>query len=314
MFSYRHIEYFVTTIEEGSISAAAKKLGVSSQAISKAINDMEESLGRPLFTRKSSGLKPTPFGSSLLRKGRKVLSETEDFERYARGLSSGKKKTARFLLCAPKFANFHHVSERISTFIEKFTDLDVELKRASAEDCIEKLAIGAIDAFVTIGKTDLPQFDVSAIDLIEVGALMAKGHPYARKAALTLEDFIRVPLFFTPTFSFFSDTINEAVMPESSLPAKPWLKPLDMSIHGIFGALVREAGCVVMPNIHGVDNWLPETCVVPFDESELARVPLNLVTDKVYKTYACKALERLLVERNIDGAHFDVEEKPRLNF
>ncbi len=69
-----------------------------------------------------------------------------------------------------------------------------------------------------------------------------------------------------------------------------------------------------MPNIHGVDNWLPETCVVPFDESELARVPLNLVTDKVYKTYACKALERLLVERNIDDAHFDVEEKPRLNF
>jgi molybdate transport repressor ModE-like protein len=49
----------------GSVSAAARRIGLSQSAASHALAKLRQQLGDPLFTRTRDGLKPTPYGERL---------------------------------------------------------------------------------------------------------------------------------------------------------------------------------------------------------------------------------------------------------
>ena len=50
------IRYFVSVAQEGSLSQAARLHGVTAQAISKSINELERDVKEPLFFREHSGV------------------------------------------------------------------------------------------------------------------------------------------------------------------------------------------------------------------------------------------------------------------
>ena len=51
-----HLEIFLAVCHAGSLQGAADKLGISRQAVSKAINALESSLGTTLFIREARGI------------------------------------------------------------------------------------------------------------------------------------------------------------------------------------------------------------------------------------------------------------------
>ena len=306
MFTIKQIKYFVMTVEQGSVSAAAELLDMTPQAVSKGINEIEQNLNRPLFVRKASGLKPTPFGYALYQKARKALSGINELELYAQGAQLDNRSEMEMLLCVPKFASFNAVRSHITSFIRKGTGLSVHVRRGSLEACCDELTVGSIDAFVTIGKTNLQEFEVNKIDSTSVGALMTRRHPYVTKRNLSCADFVETPLYLIPPFCFFYETVIESFEQFTADGPSMNLKHLDMSLMGIYRALMRDKGCVVVPNIHGLDELFPDTVVVPFDVEEVPRVPLCLVTHKTMKSPYCIALEQLVVER--PQQHFEVEE------
>ena len=63
---FRQLLYFVTAVEEGSISAAARKLFLSQPPVTAQIKALEEELGRPLLVRSGKGVQPTAFGRAVL--------------------------------------------------------------------------------------------------------------------------------------------------------------------------------------------------------------------------------------------------------
>lgn len=61
----RKLSYFLKICETGSIAKAAEVLFISQQALSKALNSLEQELGVPLFTRLPQGLSLNRFGKAL---------------------------------------------------------------------------------------------------------------------------------------------------------------------------------------------------------------------------------------------------------
>ncbi|QYM75144.1 LysR family transcriptional regulator [Leucobacter luti] len=57
---------FEAAIRTGSISAAARELGVSQQAVSARLRSLERLVGITLIQRSPSGVAPTPAGDALL--------------------------------------------------------------------------------------------------------------------------------------------------------------------------------------------------------------------------------------------------------
>src|SRR5690349_3316731 len=72
------IEAFVAVVDTGSISAAALQLNLTQPAITRRIQNLEQTLGMSLLDRGSKPLKPTGAGREAYQLGRSVLRSVGD--------------------------------------------------------------------------------------------------------------------------------------------------------------------------------------------------------------------------------------------
>jgi len=72
------IEVFVAAAEEGSISAAARRLGVSPSAVSQQLSGLETALGAPLLDRSGRPMPVTPAGAMFRRHAQTILNAASE--------------------------------------------------------------------------------------------------------------------------------------------------------------------------------------------------------------------------------------------
>jgi len=72
---FRKLELFVAVVEEGSLSAASRRCGLSQPALSQQIQSLEEELGEALLKRRPRGVEPTAAGQLLLGHARGLLAQ-----------------------------------------------------------------------------------------------------------------------------------------------------------------------------------------------------------------------------------------------
>ncbi|MFF5278896.1 LysR substrate-binding domain-containing protein [Streptomyces sp. NPDC000133] len=68
---------FVAVVEEGGLSAAARRLHISQPALSHTVSGLEREFGVQLLVRSSTGVRPTDAGLTLLAEARGVLARHE---------------------------------------------------------------------------------------------------------------------------------------------------------------------------------------------------------------------------------------------
>lgn len=71
----RNLHVFMTVLRQGSMGKAAVELSVSQPAISKAIADLEHTMGVRLLDRTAQGVEPTRYGAALLKWGCAVFDD-----------------------------------------------------------------------------------------------------------------------------------------------------------------------------------------------------------------------------------------------
>jgi DNA-binding transcriptional LysR family regulator len=71
----RDLHVFVTVVQRGSMAKAAQQLNVTQPAVSKAIGDLEHTLGVRLLDRRPQGVEPTMYGRALLKRSNAVFDE-----------------------------------------------------------------------------------------------------------------------------------------------------------------------------------------------------------------------------------------------
>jgi len=71
----RDLNILLAVAEAGSMAKAATRLAISQPAVSRAIADMEHTLGVRLLDRSPQGIEPTQYGQALLKRGLAVFDE-----------------------------------------------------------------------------------------------------------------------------------------------------------------------------------------------------------------------------------------------
>jgi DNA-binding transcriptional LysR family regulator len=71
----RDLFVFFTVVKTGSMTKAAAQLNVSTPSVSEIIADLEHALGVRLFDRSPQGVRPTPYGETLLKFGEAAFDE-----------------------------------------------------------------------------------------------------------------------------------------------------------------------------------------------------------------------------------------------
>jgi DNA-binding transcriptional LysR family regulator len=69
----RRLRYFLTVVEEGSVTSAARRLHVAQPSLSQALRALESELGAELFHRVGRGLRLSAAGEALIGPARQAL-------------------------------------------------------------------------------------------------------------------------------------------------------------------------------------------------------------------------------------------------
>lgn len=91
----RHLRYFVTAAELGSITRAAEKLFIAQPPLSAQLKQLEEEVGVPLLVRLPRGVRLTEAGESFLEDARAILARAQQAAVRARERQSGQRATLR---------------------------------------------------------------------------------------------------------------------------------------------------------------------------------------------------------------------------
>jgi DNA-binding transcriptional LysR family regulator len=70
----RELRAFIAVMEEGTFSAAARRLHISQPSLSVSMQSLERQLGGSLFTRHHTGAEPTELGEALLAEARALVA------------------------------------------------------------------------------------------------------------------------------------------------------------------------------------------------------------------------------------------------
>lgn len=129
--NFSNINYFLAIVEEGSISAAARKLYISQQALSEQLRKMEEEAGAPLLTRgKNSSL--TVAGECLYRDGKELLRIYEGMMEDIRDVTVNRRR--KITIGIPTFCTPPYLPDLLSQFNQKYPEYEIAVVKRQHSD------------------------------------------------------------------------------------------------------------------------------------------------------------------------------------
>jgi DNA-binding transcriptional LysR family regulator len=120
------LSFFSTLAASGSLSAAARELGLSAAAVSKHLSQMEARAGVPLVNRTTRRMMLTPEGELYLEHARRIL---DDIDALSQLLGSARQRPEGLLrVNATLGFGRSHVAPAISKFIRQYPQVSVQLQ------------------------------------------------------------------------------------------------------------------------------------------------------------------------------------------
>lgn len=138
---------FCITAEASSFKEAASKLGVSPQAVTRAIKELENTLGEPLFYRNTRQMRITDFGSDLALRARDRINNIDQlFQRHDQQPENDMSGIVR--ITAPTIIGRHFLIPILARIAIRYPNINLDLRLAdSITDVIEQ----QIDIGVRVG-------------------------------------------------------------------------------------------------------------------------------------------------------------------
>lgn len=129
MFNWDDLKYFLAMAEEGSLSAAARKINVSQPTLSRRLNALEEDVGAELFARTRTGLEMTALGESLVHHARHMRDDVHAVERLVTGHDSRLKGSV--ILSCTETLGTDWLVKKTFPFHQQYPGITVEIKVAN---------------------------------------------------------------------------------------------------------------------------------------------------------------------------------------
>ncbi len=119
------LAHFVAIIEEGTITAAAERLGIGKAVVSKQLIMLEADVGVDLVIRNTRHLNPTDAGMAFYEQCKSALELAN--EAYASARSGTHEPIGRLRITAPVDYGTLHVAPVIATYIRDYPNVQIDL-------------------------------------------------------------------------------------------------------------------------------------------------------------------------------------------
>ncbi len=132
-----HLKYAVEVAKTKSISKAAENLYMGQPNLSRAIRELEESLGIVIFERTTKGISVTPDGEEFLEYAKHIIREVDDIENLYK---SARTKKQRFSVCVPRASYISAAFAAFSGKLDKDAPCEIFYKETNALRTVDNVA------------------------------------------------------------------------------------------------------------------------------------------------------------------------------
>lgn len=190
-----HMKYAVEIAQTNSINKAAETLYVGQSALSRAIKELEATLGVTLFERSAKGMFPTPDGEVFIQYAKIVLKQVNDIEKL---FSEGTIAKQRFSISVPRASYVSDAFAKFSKLIGKDDRVEVFYNETNALRAIQNILTEDYKLGIIRYATAYDQYYKSMME--EKGLVyemitefryvlvMSKDSPLASKERITFDD------------------------------------------------------------------------------------------------------------------------------
>lgn len=131
LMDWNDIKLFLAITENGTLSGAAKALGVNHSTAFRRLNSFEKEVSGRLFERLSHGYELTPMGEEFLGFARKIAASFDDLERHVVGKDVQPKGLVK--ITAPNNIAYRFLPKYLAGFYKQYPEIQIELLASNQE-------------------------------------------------------------------------------------------------------------------------------------------------------------------------------------
>ena len=178
------LQALVAAIDEGSLRAAARRLGLTQPALTKMVRELERELDAPLLQRTTTGVTPTAQGRVLHARAGAAQRELDEAVQTIGQM--GGRMVGELSVGAVPLSLLLLVPEAVRTFSQAFPAMMLQLREELYVGQLTLLRQRLVDIVVGPIPEDLSAAEVHAEPLmpIEMAVVAAPGHPLAGARSL----------------------------------------------------------------------------------------------------------------------------------
>lgn len=261
----KQFETFVAVAETGGFRRASERLNLSQSAVTAHIQQLEDTLGVPLFHRTTREVRLTDAGTELLDRAKRTLSGVEDVIRSFRDEASMTKGRV-LIACAPSFAS-SILPPLLASFQAHHPEIFIQVREAYGSEILDAIRADNVD--FAIGPLDKDRNDITFIHLLTDGfvAVMSSAHRLAGRRTIKFADIFDEPILAMPSRSAIRRVL-ENIYAENGRALAPKFEMLHHQT--LISMAESQLGIAI----------LPETAVPPSRDGAYAVIPMTQPTVK----------------------------------
>ncbi len=184
-----------------SLRKAAASLNMTQPTATKLLQDLEHTIGLPLFDRGRRGMQPTNYGEVMIRHARLVLADLDRTRLELDALSSG--ATGQVKIGAVISAIPFLLAKAVAKLKRQHPGLSVSIDVGTSDALVPALAKGELDVLLArpLVLADRPEFNYEELIDEPLHIVSRVDHPLASHSSLTLQDLAAWPWTLLPAGS-----------------------------------------------------------------------------------------------------------------
>ncbi len=189
----RHLRVFVSVVETGGHTRAARSLGLSQSTVSETLTSLERALGTELFRKAGKGISLTRSGETLLPYARRVLGLTSEIVAQLAVVASDVKAT--LTVAAVESISTYVLPARLAELREKWPRVSLEVATRVCAEIRESVAAGQSDLGLVL-EMDAGRNDDTMLTRGRLVIFGAPAHPLAGRTA-SADDLARCDFYMS---------------------------------------------------------------------------------------------------------------------
>jgi DNA-binding transcriptional LysR family regulator len=169
------LRYLVECAEAGTLTLAARSLGVEVSTISRRVASLEDEIGISLFERNRSGIRLTRGGHAVLNHARRVLLELDAIKRIGQQHASGSIGDIRLGVRMPPAGG--PAQELLVSWHKAYPEISISVIEGSHRELALALSEHHLDVVLITGHTMWPKVTACTLYKERIYVALPEAHP-----------------------------------------------------------------------------------------------------------------------------------------